>query len=103
VFRILVVEASLAVISQVTVQLFLARDRPGVVSTIQVIVLGLSLAMLLTLVPLYGAVGAAAALLIAGAARWAMLLAAVKLVLKQPLPRLYLLRGDLQYVSRRLR
>ena len=94
---------ALAVLSQVTLQLFLSRDRPGVASTIQVIALGLSLILLLELVPRYGPVGAAAALLITGAVRWVLLLAAVKVILNQRLPRLYLTRGDFHYVRGRLR
>jgi enterobacterial common antigen flippase len=103
IFRLLVAEASLAVLSQVTIQLFLSRDRPGVASTIQVIALGLSLILLLELVPRYGTEGAAAALLITGAVRWVLLLGAVKVILKQRLPRLYLTLGDFHYVRGRLR
>ncbi len=46
VFRLLLVEASLGALSQVTMQFFLSRDRPGTVSTIQVIVLCVSVAAL---------------------------------------------------------
>ena len=35
IFRLLVLEASLGVLAQVTMQLYLARDRPGLVSAIQ--------------------------------------------------------------------
>jgi O-antigen/teichoic acid export membrane protein len=87
----------------VTIQLFLARDRPGIVSTIQVIVLCVSVGALLVLVPRYGAVGAAAGLLIAAAVRWVLLLGLVRFSLKLPLPRLYLRRDDFQYLLGRLR
>ena len=103
VFGLLVVEASLGAVSQVTVQLFLSRDRPGVVSTIQLIVLGISIAALLVLVPHYGAMGAAISLVGAGAVRWLLLLGSMKTVLKVSLPRLYLNRDDLQYLLGRLR
>ncbi len=103
VFRLLLVEASLGALSQVTMQFFLSRDRPGTVSTIQVIVLCVSVAALLALVPRYGAAGAAAGLVVAGTVRWLLLLAAIKRSLRLPLPRLHLRRDDLEYLLRRLR
>jgi O-antigen/teichoic acid export membrane protein len=103
IFRVLAVEAALSVLSQVTIQLFLAHDRPGVVSTLQVGTLGVSAVGLLLLVPPLGALGAAIALLIAGAARWAALLLAMRRVLRLPLPRLLLNRADLRYLTGTLR
>jgi enterobacterial common antigen flippase len=102
-FRLLVIEASLGVLAQVSVQLYLARDRPGVVSTIQTLTLATSLALLLTLVPRFGAIGAAAALLTAGAIRWLMLIGGVRGILELPLPRLYLNGEDWRYLRARLR
>jgi antigen flippase len=102
-FRLLVIEASLGVLAQVSVQLYLARDRPGVVSTIQTLTLGVSLALLITLVPRFGAIGAAAALLTAGAVRWLMLIGGVRGILQLPLPRLYLNGEDWRYLRSRLR
>lgn len=102
-FRLLVVEAALGVLSQVTVQLFLSCDRPGLVSTIQVSVLGLSVGLLLLLVPAYGAQGAGVALVITGAIRWLLLLGCVKFVLRLPLPRLYLVPDDIHSMLGRLR
>jgi antigen flippase len=98
VFRLLVVEASLGALSQVSAQLFLSVDRPGTVSTIQLIVLGVSLVLLLILTPTFGAQGAAIALLVAAALRWLCLLASIKYVLRKGLPRLYLNREDLHFV-----
>jgi len=103
IFRLLILEASLGVLAQVTVQLYLARDRPGVVSTIQSITLAVSLTLLFTLVPRYGALGAAIALLAAGTVRWALLLGGVRAILKLPLPRPYLNREDWHYIRSRLR
>jgi enterobacterial common antigen flippase len=102
-FRLLVVEASLAVLSQITAQLFLSGDRPGVVSIIQVVVLCVSIALLLVLVPLYGAVGAALGLVGAGLIRWMLFLAASRMILRFPLPRLYLVRDDFRYLLGLLR
>jgi O-antigen/teichoic acid export membrane protein len=103
IFRLLVVEASLGALSQVTAQLYLSHNRPGFVSTIQVIVLGATLASLLLLVPVYGAKGAALALLAAGTLRWLCLLGGISSVLEQRLPGLLLTRADLQYVIGRIR
>jgi O-antigen/teichoic acid export membrane protein len=103
VFRLLVVEASLGVLTQVSVQLYLARDRPGVVSAIQGVSLAILLALLLILVPRFGGVGAAAALLAAGALRWLALLGGIRAVLKLPLPRLYPAADDWHYLRSRLR
>jgi antigen flippase len=103
VFRLLVIEASLAVLSQVTAQLFLSDDRPGVVSIIQIAVLVVSIALLLLLVPVWGAVGAAFALVGAGSLRWMLFMGATKLIWNSPLPRLYLIRDDLHYLRSLLR
>jgi antigen flippase len=103
IFRLLVIEASLGVLAQVTVQLYLARDRPGLVSSIQSGTLIVSLALLLTLVPRFGGLGAAMALLGAGAVRWLALLAGMRLALKLPLPRPYLNGEDWRYLRSRLR
>ena len=103
IFRLLVVEASLAVLSQVTAQLFLSGDRPGVVSIIQVVVLCVSIALLLVLVPVYGAVGAALGLVGAGLIRWMLFLVASRMILRFPLPRLYLVRDDFRYLLGLLR
>jgi O-antigen/teichoic acid export membrane protein len=102
-FQLLVVEAGFAVMSQVTMHLFLARDRPGVVSAIQVGVLAVSIVTMLILVPLYGAIGAAFTLVCAAVLRWVLLLAFLRIALKVPLPRLIPRRDDLTYVWVRLR
>ena len=103
IFRLLVIEASLGVLAQVTVQLYLARDRPGLVSAIQAGTLVVSLALLLILVPRFGGTGAAIALVCAGAVRWLALLGGMRLALKLPLPRPYLNGEDWRYLRSRLK
>ena len=103
IFRLLIIEASLGVLAQVTVQLYLSRERPGLVSAIQAATLAVSLVLLLVLVPRYGGLGAAIALLCAGAVRWLALLAGMRLALKLPLPRPYLNGEDWRYLRSRLR
>jgi O-antigen/teichoic acid export membrane protein len=103
IFRVLILEASLAVLSQATSQLFMARDRPGTVSTIQAVMLGVSLLLLLLLVPRYGGLGAAVALAITGVLRWITLLVAMSRVFATPLPRLYPNQEDWRFLAARLR
>src|SRR3569833_1711146 len=111
IFRILVIEASLGALSQVTAQLYLSPNRPGVVSinrpgennNNQDSVLGATLGALLLLVPVYGATGAAIALLAGGTLRWLCLLGGVSFVLRQRLPGLLLTRTDLHYLIGRIR
>jgi antigen flippase len=103
IFRLLAAEAALGIFAQVTVQLFFARARPGVVSTLQLATLALSLALLLFLTPRHGATGAAAALLVAAAVRWIALLIAARVALGHRFPRLVLGRDDFSYLSERLR
>lgn len=102
-FRMLIIEASLSALSGVTVQLFLARGRPGAVSAIQVTVLVVSLLLLLVLVPRYGAVGAAAALAIAALLRCLLLLAALPGTLGLAPPWPILTRDDFRYLAQRLK
>lgn len=103
VFILLVVEASLGVLSQITMQFFMSRDRPGVASTIQMIILFISVATLLALVPRYGTMGAALGLLIAAVLRWLMLMGALKIVFGLSPPALYPTRGDIRYIVERFR
>jgi O-antigen/teichoic acid export membrane protein len=100
---VLIIEASLAVLSQATSQLFLARDRPGVVSSIQAAMLVVSLLLLLALVPAYGGLGAAVALAITAVLRWLVLLVAMTRVFGVRLPRLYPNGEDWRFLSSRLK
>ncbi len=103
IFRVLVIEAALAVLSQATSQLFMARDRPGAVSTIQAVMLGVSLLLLLWLVPQYGGLGAATALAITGGLRWITLLVVMARVFQTRAPRLYPNADDWRFLLSRLK
>lgn len=100
-FNILLVEAALSVLSQVTIQLFMSLDRPGVVSIIQATVMALSIAVMLVLVPRYGALGAACGMLFAAVVRLAMLFASLKILLGLSLPRHIVDRTDVRLVFQR--
>lgn len=103
IFRLLVIEAALGVLVQVTMQFFLAADRPGLTSAIQVGTLIGSLALIVALVHAFGAAGAAMGLLLAAFARLVLLQAVMRLVLKLPAQRLVLDGGDIAYLKKLLR
>jgi O-antigen/teichoic acid export membrane protein len=102
IFRILIMEAALGVLGQITVQLFMSLDRPGVVSFIQTEVLVFTVVTLIALVPMLGTLGAAVGLLMAAILRLILLFRAIKSTLQLSLPRPYLDRNDLAYLRDRL-
>ena len=85
IFQVLVIEAALACVAQVTSHLFQALDRPGMPSTIQVLSFALALVGCAILIPRMGAYGAALAMLGATAGRLLMLLLAARFTL-DPVP-----------------
>ena len=103
IFRWLVLEASLNVLAQISVQLYLSRERPGFASVLQTAMLAVSLGALVILVPRHGALGAAVALALTGALRWLALLFALRPVLGVRVPRLWLDRADLRAFAHRIR
>jgi O-antigen/teichoic acid export membrane protein len=95
VFNILVLEVVLSGTARVLAQVFRALDRPGLVAVLQAAGLGLSVPLLMVLVPLYGLTGAGLALLISAAVRLVLVMLSFPLVLKAPVPRPWLTRTDL--------
>ena len=100
ILHILVVEAGLACISGVTSQLYYALGVPGYVSWAQTASFVGVVGGLILLVPTFGAVGAAWAMVLAGAIRLAVLLCGLPLSLKLELPRLSPRSSDLRYLRR---
>jgi antigen flippase len=96
-FRILVVDSVLSILCYITTQLYLALNRPGLVSSLQIVPLSTAIVLILTLTPLYGAQGAAWALVLSSLVKLCTLLACIKLRLGLSFPRLYLLPRDLAY------
>lgn len=94
VLRILAVEVLLSSTTMVLAQAFMATDRPGVVTTTQGIGVALSIPLLVLLVPLYGLVGAALALLASSTARFVAVLACFPLLLGERPPWLLLTLED---------
>lgn len=94
VFRILLLEAVLGGAAWVLAYAFMALDRPGTVSLMQGIGRGMSVPLLLVLVPLYGLEGAGLAVLLSTMARLVFVTISFPLILKTRVPRLWPRRAD---------
>ncbi len=101
--QILVVESVLAASTGVLVQTFMATDRPGLATTLQMVGLGFAVPMMLLLIPRLGLVGAAIALLISTSARLTIAILCYPLLLKSPAPGLIVKAADLRYLYDALR
>ena len=98
VLRFLLVAAILSGTTWVLSQAFMALDRPGLVTVLQGLGLGLSVLLLTALVPRYGLEGTGLALMISAMVRLVLMLLCFPLVLKTPVPRLWLNLADLEKV-----
>lgn len=96
---ILVVEAIVVGLAYVLSQGFLAAGRPGIATMTQMGSLVLSVPIFLIVVPAYGVVGAAAALLASSSMRLAFTLIAYKTVLRVPVPRIVIDGRDLSELT----
>ena len=74
IFKALIVETSISCLCQVIMEAFLASNRPGYPSRVQLVYSIVLVAALLTLIPVFGGVGAAVAMLIAALVKMALLL-----------------------------
>lgn len=83
---LLVAEVTISGLVFVLAQAFMAYGRPGVVTILQAAGLSLSVPMMLWLVPKWGIMGAATALLFSTIARLVLVLGAFRVVLKTRLP-----------------
>lgn len=86
--RILVTEVTLSGLVFVLAQAFMALGRPGIITFLQAIGLSLCLPVMYWLVPKWGVMGAAVALLVSTSARLLLILLAFPLVAKVRLPKL---------------
>lgn len=96
--QILTLEAVLAGATWVLAQAFMAAGKPGVVTILQALGLGVCVPLMLWLIPLYGLAGAAFALMGSTAVRFVLVSLAYPALLGAPLPRLVLRRADLSHV-----
>lgn len=101
VFRYLLLEAVLGGTAWVLAQAFMALGRPGTVSTMQGIGVGLGVTLMLVLVPRYGLVGAGLALLAATAVRLIFIVVSFRLILHVHAPALWPQRADFAAVARK--
>jgi O-antigen/teichoic acid export membrane protein len=92
--RVLVTEVTISGLVFVLAQAFMACGWPGTITFLQAIGLSLSLPIMYWLVPKWGVLGAAIALLISTSVRFILLLLAFPLVMKTRLPRLIPHRKD---------
>lgn len=99
VFRILVVEAVLSGEALVLAQAFLALGRPGMLTLVQGVGLGLTIALMLVLIPILGLEGAGLALLCSTIVRLFFVILCFPLILKVPPPNLIVTGEDLQVIK----
>lgn len=102
VFRILAIEVVLGGTTWVLAQAFMALGRPGTITIMQAIGLGLTLPLLLILIPRYGLVGAGLAILCSTTIRLIFMLASYPLILKIRPPNLLITREDFNFVLQAL-
>lgn len=99
VFRILVIEVVLSGITWVLAQAFMALGRPGTLTILQAIGLGLSVPLMLVLIPVYGLEGAGVALLCSTTARLVFVLVSYPVILKVRPPGLLITREDWYFMQ----
>jgi O-antigen/teichoic acid export membrane protein len=99
VLRILVLEAVLSGATLVLSQAFMALERPGVITALQVTGLILTLPLMLIFVPRMGIVGAGLALLVSTTARLLFVLASYPFFLKTRMPQILPSVEDLRFMA----
>jgi O-antigen/teichoic acid export membrane protein len=99
VLRILVLESVLSGATLVLSQAFMALERPGVITALQVTGLLLTLPLMVVFVPRMGIVGAGLALLISTTARLLFVLASYPLFLKMRMPHVFPKVEDLRFMA----
>lgn len=99
-FRILLIDAVLVGFSTILMQAFMSSGRPGVVTALLVLGLGVNVLGMLLLVPAFGLSGAAFAVLISTVVRLAVLLLCFPLVLQVSPPSLLPRGKDVEWLWR---
>lgn len=98
IFRWLLIEVTLGGTTWVLAQAFMAAGKPGIVTVLQGIGVGLSVPLLLLLIPRYGLLGVGYALVISTSLRLLFVLMAYPKVLKQSIPNLMLSPADVSFM-----
>lgn len=86
--QVLTIEALVGGLAYVLSQAFMASNRPGMVTAFQGLGFCVAVPCMLVLMPRFGLMGAAVALLISTCARLAFLLASFRMILHVPMPKL---------------
>lgn len=102
VFIILLVEAGVYCLTHITFQFFNSQDRPGVVSLLQALSFVVTIVAVMIFAQRYGAIGAAASVLIASTFRLVAALWGLNWWMRLSLPPLRLTTADVRYVQARL-
>jgi O-antigen/teichoic acid export membrane protein len=100
VLRILVLEAVLSGATLVLSQAFMALERPGVVTALQLTGLLLTFPLMFVLVPKFGIVGAGLALLVSTSCRLAFVLFSFPLLLKMRMPNIIPHSEDIEFLAK---
>lgn len=103
VFRILAIEVVIGGTTWVLAQAFMALGRPGSITIMQGIGLGLTVPLMLVMIPAYGLIGAGLALLCSTITRFIFMLASYPLILKVRPPSLLITREDLDFMLKAFR
>ncbi len=93
-FQVLLLEATIGGAAYLMSQAFMALGRPGLVTSLQALGLASSIPVMLLLIPRYGTLGAAVALLLSTCVRFACVYGAFPVFLKVPSPSLLPSRQD---------
>ena len=99
VLRILLLEVVLSSTTWILAQTFMAAGRPGVVTVLQGIGFGLSVPLMLVLIPRYGLVGAGVSLLGSSSIRLAFVWLSYGITLKVSPPSLLITSADLLFLK----
>ena len=97
--RLLLVEATISCAVAVLAQAFMAVGRPGIVTILQAIGLGLCIPMMLLLIPRWGVAGAAASLLLSTTARFLFIYFGFRVFLRTRMPRLVPKLDDFRFIA----
>ncbi|MGD1921072.1 MAG: lipopolysaccharide biosynthesis protein, partial [Pleurocapsa sp.] len=103
VFRILLVEIIISGTVLVFLQAFMALGKPGFVTFLQGIGVLISVPLMFVFIPKYGLEGAGIALLCSSSTRLILVYLSYKFVLKVPLPKLILNKGDIDFITQSIR
>ncbi|MEM7770025.1 MAG: oligosaccharide flippase family protein [Cyanobacteria bacterium P01_A01_bin.37] len=100
IFRILLIEVLISGMNWLLAKSFMAAGKPGVVTLLQGLGLGITVPLMLILIPRYELVGAGLALLVSTSIRFFLVMGCYPLILKVSPPDLLIKLDDVRYVQR---